>query len=104
MTQIEKLEAVLQQIGLRANAWKGCRIYINGYGRDIKAFFHLEHPAEEAGEDLLEGVALRVFSNANQPMRWCVNRAKQVKHSIMLSAKDAGLVDDVCDDWQQVVL
>ena len=36
--KIYALAEFLNNHGFRANEWKGIRIYLNGYGQDIKAF------------------------------------------------------------------
>lgn len=104
MTHIQTLESKLNESGLKAKAWKEWRIYINGFGKDIKAYFQLDEPLSDEPVDLLDGVALKVFSNANQSYNWKLNRSKQVKHKIMTKLAEAGVVDQACDTWQEVIL
>lgn len=113
--QIDALTAFLNRHGLRATAWQNRRVYLNGYGRDIKAYIDLDDPtADVEGSYLFAGAALRVFSNANQNSKWLANRAKQIKHSIMLALAEADeasdgalfgpLGRDVCEKWEDVIL
>ncbi|RIK91787.1 MAG: hypothetical protein DCC73_15100 [Proteobacteria bacterium] len=113
--QIDALTAFLNDHGLQAAAWQNRRIYLNGYGRDIKAYIDLDDPtAAAAGSYLFFGAALRVFSNADQNGKWRANRAKQIKHSIMLAmaaadeASDGALFGplgrEVCEKWEDVIL
>ena len=102
-TQIEKLETELRNAGFNAKAWQERRIYLNGHGRDINAFFEFDTPQQSCG-DVMDGVALKVFSNANQSKAWKQNRVKQIKHQIMQRVQDAGLVDSVCETSEQVII
>jgi hypothetical protein len=111
MTQIEALTAALNTAGFTAKAWKGTRIYLNGYGRDISAYITMDEPGAEAEEGrLFDGCALKVYSNCDsQPGAWRANRAKQVKHDIMTSLYADGhgitaYLGPVCATWQEVIL
>lgn len=107
MTNVRRLYETLKASGLNVSLWRGCRVYINGLGKDITAYFDYPDGGsmdEADNEDVLWCARLRVFSNANQTHQWRVNRAKQVKHYIMLTIREAGLVDVVCADWREVVL
>lgn len=110
-TQIEALSAAMNAAGLTTKAWKGTRIYVNGYGRDISAYITIDEPESEAVEGrLFDGCALRVYSNCDsQSGAWRANRAKQVKHDIMttLYADGQGVtayLGLVCATWQEVIL
>ena len=104
-THIDALEEALKEAGFKARQWKGFRIYLNGYGRDIKAYIELDEPDAAAPEDLYEGCVLKVFSNAAQSTRWRVNRAKQVKHDIALRLNAVGITTGpVCEHWQDIIL
>jgi|TARA_R100000049_G_C1931506_1_gene75466 hypothetical protein len=111
---------------MKAKVWHGrddvfSRLYINGAGRDIKAF--IEIPVEDhdgldvdagAIDYLYQGCVLKVFSSANQDRKWLGNRAKQVKHGYMLALAEidketsgalfGSLGADVCEDWRDVGL
>lgn len=104
ITQIEALTEKLAAAGLKARAWQGRRIYINGLGRDISAFVALNQPDAPAGDNLFDGCALKVFSDASQPGAWRANRAKQIKHELMQQMNSAGIVGEVCSDWKDVIL
>lgn len=83
-----------------------CRVYLNGYGRDISAYFELDPDGSQFDpNDPLHGTNLKVWSNSYQSQAWLVNRCKQVKHSIMLAIKRTGLVScEVCQRWEDVIL
>ena len=101
--QFVELTAKLNTSGLKANIWKGFRVYLNGYGRDIKAYFEFDDSDSRDWVDVMDGVALKVYSNANQSNRWKIERAKEVKYQIMNQLKRAGIVEEVCK-WGEVVL
>jgi hypothetical protein len=110
-TQIEALTAALNAAALPAKAWKGKRIYLNGYGRDISAYITLDDPDREAVEGrLFDGCALKVYSNCDsQSGLWRANRAKQVKHDIMTTLYGdgqgvTGYLGPICESWQAVIL
>ena len=119
MGQIDQLTAFLTANGMEAKAWKGMHVFLNGIddlhslGKDIKAFIELDEPWTEDADYLWQGCALRVQCHANEPVRWRRDRAKQVKHGVMLDlaridkATDGGLFgplgNDVVDDWRKVV-
>tara|TARA_Y100001938_G_C7840717_1_gene305978 strand:- start:122 stop:442 length:321 start_codon:yes stop_codon:yes gene_type:complete len=102
--QIVELTAKLNSAGFKANIWKGFRTYLNGYGRDIKAYFDFDDCDSRDWENLLDGVVLKVFSNANQSTAWKVNRSKDVKFQIMNELKRAGFVADVCESAEEVLI
>jgi len=97
---------------LRARAWEKhgrYRVYLKPGGKDITAYFDFDEDAaiEEIGDedDVLEGSALKVFTDAeNVANTWKQNRRKQVAHQIMLDCVELGLVDRVCENWEQVIL
>ncbi len=109
-TQIDALTAKLNEAGIKAGAWRNQRIYLNGHGKDIKAFITLDMPESDAAEctgemGLFSGCALKVFSEANQDAKWLANRAKQVKHRIMESLVECEIIPGpVCENWQDVIL
>jgi len=108
MTKIVALYAALEAAEFRASIWRDRRIYINGFGRDIKAYIELDNPADEADTTrLFDGAALRVYSNCDsQPAIWRMNRAKQVKHELMERLHASGItayLGPPCARWQDVV-
>jgi hypothetical protein len=109
MKQIDALTIALQEHGFTVKAYQGFRIYLNGYGRDISAYIVLDDPDEEAETGrLYDGCALKVFSNCNnQGAKWRINRAKQIKHTIMTSLYESGIVaylGPICESWEDVIL
>jgi hypothetical protein len=109
-TQIVALTARLNEAGFKACIWKGSRIYLNGYGRDMKCYITFDDPDADAATltgamGLFDGAALKVYSDTEQSRAWLVNRAKQVKHVIMLRLAEAGVVTGpVCETWREVIL
>jgi len=105
INRINKLEAFLKECGFAAKIWKN-RVYIGDLGRDINAFFIVDDADQLADprENALAGSALRVFSDAdNVTAKWKINRAKQVKHGIMIRcAEKIGV--EVCANWEDVIL
>ena len=114
-----ELADLLCQAGFKARIWMGDyqgRVYLNDYGKDIKAYFQIDPELESycntrttkvtdlatASEQL--GLALKVYSNAQQSHKWIVNRCKQIKHAIMTRLVEVGFCTDVCENWQQVIL
>ena len=102
-TQIEALCAKLNEIGIDAKIWKGLRIYLNGFGRDIKAFFEFEDSEALQWDDLLEGTSLQVYTNANQSQQWKLNRYKSVKFEIMKRLERGGVIDKICETSEEVI-
>lgn len=105
MMQIDALANELKKAGIKAKVWLGYRIYLNNLGRDIKAYIELDYPGEAPGDNLFHGCSLKVYSVCDMPKVWRINRAKQVKHSLMLQLAECGIVKhDVCSDWREVIL
>jgi len=105
MKQIDALHAALIKAGLNAAIWRNQRIYINGLGTDITAHFAFDDTQATAGDDLLEGATLKVFSNCNQNRAWLLNRAKQVKHNLMVRVFNAGISKvEPPAEWREVIL
>ena len=106
--QIQVLHAAMVDAGFDAKIWKESRIYINGEGRDIKAYITFDEPMSALGDEetpLFFGCSLKVFSDCAQDRVWLVNRAKQVKHGLMGRLHDAGIVTTTpCERWQDVIL
>ena len=106
-TQIEALESALKAAGLNAKAWKGCRIYFNGYGKDIKAFIELDQPESTDFEYAYQGCALKVYTNAeNVSGKWAINRVKPIKHELMKAIYAAGVCGDMeapCENVDDVI-
>ena len=109
-TRIQALhDALKNRTKLQANIWKDRRIYLNGFGRDIKAYFHWDFETQSEPhhpqEDLFTFSTLSVFSNCQtQTHKWRVNRAKQVKHGILMDLKNAGLLESCPENWEDVIL
>lgn len=106
--QIEELEKVLNESKIHCKNWKNKRLYFSGLDKDINAYLTFDEPEQEA-EHLLAGTSLKVFSNAEQSPKWLANRAKQVKHIIMLKIQETGVTHsgkpfEVCENWQDVIL
>ena len=101
MRQIDELEKFLNDNGFSAKQWKLGRIYLNGYGKDIKAFIEMDDPDTEDFETVYDGCQIKVYSNANQHYNWIKNRQKQIKHSIALKLDDSGLLKQVSDSYNQ---
>jgi hypothetical protein len=110
ITQIAALAEQLTEAGFDVKIWRDQRIYLNGYGRDIKAFIRFDHPTIPAAEcddelGLWAGAGLDVRSDANQTQQWLTNRAKQVKHSIMERLVEMEVYPGpICERWQDVLL
>lgn len=108
VTLIERLSQALEDSGFDVSIWKGRRIYFKGLGRDIAAYIEPDEPEKEATLEmaLYEGCCLKVFSNCEtQGRQWQINRAKQVKHELMLKMYAAKIVDcKPCEKWEDVIL
>ena len=106
-TQKQALTDTLNSSGFTARLWEkhgDTRIYLSGYGKDIKAHVELDDPESEATDDLWYGARLSVSSRASAPGKWIANRVKQVKHGIMCRLSESKIVDcEVCEDWRDVV-
>jgi len=85
------------------------RIYLNGHGKDIKAFFDFDDMTDPQkieiykGEGIILGSQLKVFSNADQSRLWKINRAKQVKYTIMKQVQTL-YGGEIPDSWENVIL
>lgn len=79
------------------------RIY---FETDRTASAYLDYD-EDLGDGFVkgtEGAALKVFSNCeSQGRQWNINRAKQIKHDLMIRIS-AITGDEVCEDWRDVIL
>jgi hypothetical protein len=109
MKQIDGLLKLLTEAGFTANIWRGSRIYLNGYGRDIKAWIEIDDPDAPFEEDApYAGCNLKVFSDCEQSRKWLINRAKQVKHEIMWELHNTKITSYVmgepCKNWEDVGL
>ena len=103
--QIEKLEAKLQDEGFDAKIWKD-RIYLNGYGKDIKAFITFDAPFEVSEEDIMAGTKVNVYTNApNVDGKWAINRRKQVLHTIAEELYETEIIKvEPPEDWREMIL
>jgi hypothetical protein len=102
--QINELLKVLSVAGFNAKIWKGYRIYLNDCGRDISAYFELDESDATDWHHVLDGAALKVFTNVHQSKAWKMNRTKEVKHRIMKRLKLHGVVQAICRSEKEVIL
>lgn len=101
VTPLEELASILSVCGLSVRLWKGQRLYLSGYGRDIKAYL-----APQGGDGPLpaDSYALTVTSSWNMP-RYNGLRCKGVKHAILEDLFLAGVISTPPPaDWKQVAL
>lgn len=105
MKQIDALHAALIKAGLNAAIWRNQRIYINNLGTDITAYFTFDDTQATAGDNLLQDTALKVYSSCPQSRLWVMNRAKQVKHNLMVRVFNAGISKvEPPAEWREVIL
>jgi len=98
VSHIQALYAALLQAGFKAKIWKDQRIYLNGFGLDISAFFIFDDPASPFNPDgelqkksgLLAYTSLKVFTDAGAG-KWAINRRKEVLHAIGCELAKAGI-------------
>jgi hypothetical protein len=101
VTSLEDLAAILSACGLSVRLWKGQRLYLSGYGRDIKAYLT---PQGGGGPLPADSYALTVTSSWNMP-RYNGLRCKGVKHAILEDLYLAGVISAPPPaDWKQVAL
>lgn len=75
------------------------RIYFD-VDKTAKAFLEYDSDATEPHDSF----CLRVYSDCwSQSIQWNVNRAKQIKHGLMLRLAPI-LNLEVCADWREVIL
>jgi len=105
MNKIDNLSLLLDKAGIRHKIWQNKRIYFSK-DRTANCYIEFEDPAADATSNALESASLRVFSNcASQTAKWNVNRAKQIKHAIMLELYEAKIMlEKPCDRFEQVIL
>lgn len=100
-TPLEELADILSACGLSVRLWKGQRLYLSGYGRDIKAYLA---PRSGGGPLPADSYALTVTSSWNMP-RYNGLRCKGVKHAILEDLFLAGVISTPPPaDWKQVEL
>ena len=58
-TQIDQLTNFLNDNGFKARPWREFRVYLNGYGKDIKAYIELDEPTAELGDSTICSTAAR---------------------------------------------
>jgi len=104
-TQIKILEARLQEEGFDAKIWKD-RIYLNEYGKDIKAYITFDAPFEECEEDIMAGTKVNVYTNAvNVDSKWIINRRKQVLHTIAEELYATDIINvEPPKDWRNMII
>lgn len=86
-TQIADL---MHRCGFHVRAWRGARLYIDGYGRDISAYLE---PPIEPGAAPLDHCPLIVRSNWRAPNHNGL-RCKGVKHAMLTDLYRAELISD----------
>lgn len=86
-TQITDL---MRRCGFYVRAWRGARLYIDGYGRDISAYLE---PPIEPGAAPLDNCALIVRSNWRAPNHNGL-RCKGVKHAMLTDLYRAELISE----------
>jgi len=105
MTNIEQLAAKINDETSMKVSIRNERIYLDGrFGADITAYYQFDDATAPAQPDIFAGAALKVFPNASQTEKWLVNRAKKIKHGIMMDLLEAELIEDCCEDWEDVIL
>ncbi len=95
------LSEILSVCGFNARLYRGGRIYISGYGRDIKAYLH-----QKGGDGPLpaDGYALDV-SSSWRAAQYNGLRCKGVKHAILEDLYAARLISTPPPRrWQDVTL
>ena len=98
---IDDLDQILSACGFSSRLWKGQRLYISGYGRDIKAYLQ---PDKMRGPLPADGYSLSVTSNWSAP-RFNGLRCKGVMHAILQDLYRAGLISqEPPHRWQDVEL
>lgn len=105
MKTIDGLEALIGE-KIDVKNWKSKRLYFQGFGKDISAYFEDIDEEEFYPEQPTSGTALKVFTNAQQVHTWKINRAKEVKHEIMslLHHHFPDYFVQPCEKWQDIIL
>lgn len=99
--RLDHLCTILSACGFNARLWKGFRIYLSGYGRDIKAYLQTD---AAPGPLPADGFRLVVTSSWNAP-RYNGLRCKGVKHAILEDLFAARLISAPPPlRWQDVEL
>jgi hypothetical protein len=101
---VAALAAVLTACGFEAEAWKGERVYLAGYGPAVRAFLTLPSlPSRESGARPCDGARL-VVTSFWKSMKSGLH-AKGVKHAILCDLHRAGLISQAPPErWQDVAL
>ncbi len=89
-TQIEAMHKALRAAGINANIYKGQRVYLNGFGKDITAYITFDEPDATEWSELYSGCALKVFTDAGGG-KWAINRRQDVMHEIGTKLHRAGI-------------
>lgn len=98
------LAATLLQCGLDAEAWKGERVYLSGYGTAVRAYLTIPSlPLDQLGARPCDGANLVVTSFWKSTKSGL--HAKGVKHAILSDLYAAGLISEAPPArWQDVAL
>jgi hypothetical protein len=98
------LAITLRQCGFDADAWKGERVYLSGYGPAVRAYLTIPSlPLDRAGARPCDGANLVVTSFWKSTKSGL--HAKGVKHAILMDLHAAGLISEAPPArWQDVAL
>lgn len=98
---VDELARILIACGFDARVWRGQRVYLGGYGRDISAYLE---PRGLSAEFPADGARLDVRSSW-QAARYNGLRCKGVKHEILKDLWRARLISTPPPErWQDVSL
>ncbi|MFZ4602984.1 MAG: hypothetical protein ACOYM8_11050 [Caulobacterales bacterium] len=96
-----QLAAIMTACGFSVRVWRDARVYLNGYGRDVRAYLEprtLDPQAPAADAKL-------VVSSTWQAPRYNGLRCKGVKHAILKDLWTAQLISAPPPErWQDVTL
>lgn len=106
--QIHALARALRECGLRVQTHGLDRIYITGLGEGLTIYVLLEEPNRPAVTDrLFANCTLKVLAEPGDTLHHHVNRAKQIKHTLLHMLYDAGISTYrgvPLRRWQDVIL
>ena len=85
---LEKALETLKDAGFKASLWQGKRVYINGLGKDVNAWFEATEEGGHAPFGPFEGLRFVIFINCFQTENWKKNRRLQVLAKIEEKLKE----------------